>query len=100
MPTATVRALCSSVLLALLGQGAFAQGQKGAPPLRLTFRALTDDGQQISDLKINELALKINGKPRPLLSLSMSQTAPGGANEERAGLPIPYSTNTVGTSGR
>jgi hypothetical protein len=77
-----------------------AQSQKGAPPLRVNFHALTDDGQQIGDLKLEELALKINGKPRPILSLSKSQSMPGDANEGHAGLPIPYATNTVGTSGR
>jgi hypothetical protein len=95
--TAAVRALCTTVLLALAAEVAFVHAQKGSPPLRITFRALTDDGQQVGDLKLEELALKINGKPRPILSLSKSAT---GANEDRAGLPIPYATNTLASTGR
>jgi hypothetical protein len=102
MKSVTVRALGIAALVTLAAQDGFvhAQAQKGNPPLRLNFRALTDEGQQVGDLKADELTLKINGKPRPILSLSMSQSAPGGANEPHADLPIPYATNTVGTSGR
>ncbi len=99
MQRVSVRALWSGLLAAALAHGVIAQTPK-APPLRLTFRALTDDGQQVTDLTPGELVLKINGKPRPILSLSMSQSTPGDANEGRGGLPIPYATNTVATNGR
>lgn len=98
MQKVMVRALCWCAFAAVLGHGAFAEAQK-APPLRVTFRALTDDGQQVTDLKQDELTLKINGKPRPVLSLSMTQSTPGG-EEGHGGLPLPYATNTVGSSGR
>jgi hypothetical protein len=97
---AKVRVLCATAVLAVIAPGGIALGQKGNPPLRINFRALTEDGQQVSDLTVGELALKINGKPRPILSLSKSQTTAGGASDERANLPIPYATNTVATSGR
>jgi hypothetical protein len=97
--TAKVRVLCTAALLALAAQSALVHAQKGAP-LRINFRALTEDGQQVGDLKLEELALKINGKPRPILSLSVSQAMPGGANEGHAGLPIPYATNTIAANGR
>jgi len=100
MPKVIVRALGLSALLVSVAQGSFVQAQKGAPPLRINFRAVTEDGQQVTDLKPEEMSLKINGKPRQILSLSMSQSTPGGANEGHAGLPIPYATNTIGTSGR
>src|SRR5215831_1007909 len=100
MPKVTVRALGLSALLVFVAQGSLLRAQKGAPPLRINFRALTDDGQQVTDLKPEEMSLKINGKARQILSLSMSQSTPGGANVGHAGLPIPYATNTVGTSGR
>lgn len=102
MPSFISRAVGVIALLAIVepGGAARAQAPKGNAPLRLNFRALTEDGQQVTDLKLDELALKINGKPRPLLSLSMAQSAPGGANVGRAGLPIPYATNTVGANGR
>ena len=97
---AMVRMLSAATALALVAAGGVVVGQKGSPPLRITFRALTEDGQQVGDLTREELSLKINGKPRPILSLSKSQTTAGGAGEERPDLPMPYATNTVATNGR
>jgi hypothetical protein len=94
-----VRVFAAAALLATVVEGGAAQAPKGNPPLRINFRALTDEGQQVGDLKLEELALKINGKPHPILSLSKSETT-ADANEGRAGLPIPYATNVVGTRGR
>ena len=99
MNTQTARIVLSCAFAAVLAQG-LPHAQKGAAPLRVNFRALTDDGQQVTDLKVDELALKVNGKARPILSLSMSQTMPGGANVGHADLPIPYATNTIGSGGR
>ena len=99
MQKSAVRLLCSCAVAIVAVQGLLAQAPR-TPPLRLTFRALTDEGQQVPDLRADELKLKINGKPRPILSLSVSSSTPGGANEGHGGLPIPYATNTMGTSGR
>jgi VWFA-related protein len=101
MKHAIVRAMCKAgVLSAVLVQGAPVCAQpRAAPPLRVNFRALTDDGQQVTDLKSEELSLKINGKPRQILSLSMSQSTPRSSTTGR-GLPLPYATNTVGVNGR
>jgi hypothetical protein len=99
MQTLAVRAFGAVLLLALAASGGPVHAQKGNPPLRVTFRALTDDGQQVGDLKVGDLALKINGKPRQILSLNKSETA-SDANEGHAGLPLPYATNAVSSSGR
>jgi len=99
MQRLAVRAFGAVVLLTLGAPGGPAHAQKGNPPLRITFRALTEDGQQVSDLKLEELALRINGKPRQILSLNKSETT-SNANEEHAGLPLPYATNAVSSSGR
>lgn len=85
---------------AMLPPGASLHAQKNAPPLRLFFRAMGEDGQQVADLKSEELALRINGKPRPILSLNVSQSAKASSREGRAGLPAPYASNTAGGNGR
>ena len=80
---------------------AAAQPAKASAAVKIDFRALTDDGQQVSDLKAEEITLKVNGKPRQIQSLGVFHTAaaadpsPGGS-----ALPPPYATNAVGRNGR
>jgi len=72
---------------------------KGGPVVRIDFRALTDDGQQVADLKRDDVVLRVNGKPRQIQSL----TFVGGNTGPATGgsmLPPPFSTNTVGSAGR
>jgi len=99
MQRLAVRAFGAVLLVAAAASGGALHAQKGNPPLRITFRALTDDGQQVGDLKVEDLALKINGKPRQILSLNKSETA-SDASDGRAGLPLPYATNAVSGTGR
>ena len=67
-----------------------------AQPIRIDFRAFTEDGQQVADLKTEDLALKINGKPRAIQSLSVMRSS---ATAESA-LPPPYASNALGRRGR
>jgi len=97
------RAVCVAAGIAgLLAQSAPIRAEKATsgPPLRITFRALTDDGQQVTDLKPGEVQLKVNGKPRPLQSLSVYSSGAKEPAEGRAGLPSPYASNVMGASGR
>jgi hypothetical protein len=78
---------------------AAAQPAKGSAPVRIDFRALTDEGQQVADLKPDEVSLKVNGKPRQIQSLSLMQ----GSVEPSSGgptLPPPFASNAVGRGGR
>lgn len=88
------------VVLTLTPAAASAQPAKASATVRIDFRALTDDGQQVSDLKADEVTLKINGKPRPIQTLSRFQSAASGPPSGGSVLPPPYATNVVGQNGR
>jgi hypothetical protein len=87
-----------AALLALTPAASFAQA-KPAAPVRVQFRAMTEEGQMVSDLKPADLSLKVNGKIRPIQSLTEFH-----ANRETAAsgstLPPPYSSNVAAESGR
>jgi hypothetical protein len=93
------RALAPAIAIALLTAAPAVRAQaKNGIPARIDFRALTDDGGQVTDLKADEITLKVNGKPRQIQSLSLFRTtADSGARSE---LPPPYASNAVGTNGR
>jgi len=76
-----------------------AGAQSKGTPVRFDFRALTEDGGQVQDLKAADLSLKVNGKPRQIQSLSLFSTVSDKAAPGSAMAP-PYATNAVGASGR
>ena len=76
-----------------------AAAQSRGTPVRFDFRALAEDGSQVTDLKAEDLSLKVNGKARPIQSLSFLRTVSDKASAGSA-LPPPYATNAVGSSGR
>lgn len=87
------------ILVATPGPAA-AQPAKASAAVKVDFRALTDDGQQVADLKPDEITLKINGKARQVQSLGIfhavaSDPSPGGS-----ALPPPYASNAIGKNGR
>ena len=82
-------------LPALFPAAAAAQAPKGGSPVPLEFRAIGDDGSIVTDLKASDLALKVNGKPRAIASLSVFQ-----AIADETPLPPPYATNVSGQGGR
>lgn len=84
--------------LAALAPATRAQS-KNAAPVRIDFRALTESGDQVADLKPEELQLKVNGKPRQIVSLNLFR-ATADAPSSSAQLPPPYATNSVGMNGR
>ena len=70
------------------------QADKEGAPVTVLFRALTSDGHAITDIKPEELTLKIQGRARTVRSLKLIQFGDA-ASERKAGssLPAPYSTN-------
>ena len=73
------RAAASALILAaLLPATAAAQAAKG-PAVRIDFRALGENGDQVPDLKAEDISLKVNGKARQVQSLSLFRTTGEGA---------------------
>lgn len=90
------------VVLALTPAAAAAQAAKAGAAVTIDFRALTEDGQQVTDLKPGEITLKVNGKARQIQSLGVFHAvgpdpspSPGGS-----ALPPPFATNAAGQKGR
>ena len=79
--------------------GAPATAQSKGTPVRFDFRALAEDGSQVTDMKAEDLSLKVNGKARPIQSLSFFRTVSDKASPGSE-LPPPYASNAVGASGR
>lgn len=74
------------------------QAGKGTAPAALEFRAMTEDGQPVLDLKPAEVSLKIDGRAREIRTLELVQA------RERAGgaaaPPPPFSTNAAAGGAR
>src|SRR6185437_6892841 len=77
---------------------AAAQAGRADAPARIDFRAVGEDGALITDLTRDELTLKVNGKPRPVQSLTLFQASAAMAAE--AALPPPYVSNASAARGR
>jgi hypothetical protein len=91
--------LACAALAVLLPAVAAAQAPRGA--VKIDFRAFGEDGVPVADLKAEEISLKINGKVRPVHSLSLFRSTGGTETSGGSGpLPPAYSTNTVGVNGR
>ena len=86
-------------LLALAPAPAAGQGAKGTA-VKIEFRAFGDDGVPVTDLKAEEIALKVSGKTRPVQSLSVFRVTGGEAAAGTGSLPPAYASNAVGLSGR
>jgi hypothetical protein len=106
-----MRLLPSALVVLALTPAAFAEASAGATAagaqpaktgaaVRIDFRALTDEGRQVTDLKPEEIALKVNGKPRPIQSLGVFHSAAADPASGGTALPPPYATNAVGQTGR
>jgi hypothetical protein len=87
-------------LLTITPAPAAAQAARGAA-VKVEFRALTDDGTPVADLKAEEIALKVSGKVRAVQSLSLFRTTGGEAvSGGGTALPPAYATNASGVNGR
>jgi hypothetical protein len=105
MSQSSFRRLAGPIAIAVFalapgGADARRQGQQGRLSLvTLDFRAYAEDGQPITDLKPEELVLKINGRQKEIRVLQVVQVAakaPAGATP----LAAPFSTNAVTDAAR
>jgi len=68
----------------------------------IDFNAVASDGRPILDLKVEELSLKVDGKPRVIHSINLIQV-PGGQSGRDAAHPVldsPFATNAAVDTGR
>jgi hypothetical protein len=82
--------------------------QGGAASIKLEFRAVTDDGQPVLDLKPEELSLRIGGRDRKVSGLNLVQLASGRGGAAPAApapaaparvLPPPFASNGAAGDG-
>src|SRR6185436_1961625 len=69
------RAAAAFVALVSLPSLASAQPAKTGTPGRIEFRAISEDGQTVGDLKPADLSLKVSGKARTIQSLTLYRAA-------------------------
>lgn len=74
--------------------------QPGGDTATIHVRAVADDGSPIRDLKAGDLALKIDGRPREVLSVALVDLGSASASAARPALDPPYFTNAAATPGR
>lgn len=96
MPTCSrVRpALLSCALIFVAATAASAQA-----PATVSFRALTDAGQPVLDLKPADISLKVDGKAREVRSLDLVTIGGGGAAGPAPSRPS-FGSNTAADTGR
>jgi VWFA-related protein len=96
-------------VVAVLAASAALNLQQAAPEratdlLRVTFAAVGTDGQPAADLKVGELAIKIDGRSREIRSLQMISVADpapaAGAAPEAKLAPPPFGANSSSEAGR
>jgi hypothetical protein len=79
------------------GQGLHAQAPAGGL-IKVDIRALTADGQPVTDLKASDVSLRVGGKPRELRSLDLIGSGPAAKGPVPANPP--YATNAGGGATR
>jgi VWFA-related protein len=96
--------LASAALLSAQSQQKVAPYRSAVELVTLDFLALSQDGQLVSDLKGEDLTLKVDGQPREIRSFQFVNL--GGSSSEPRGqvparvLPQPFGTNTLHDAGR
>jgi hypothetical protein len=80
-----------------LGIGLGAQAPAG-DPVSVSFLALGRDGRPITDLKSDEVQLRVDGRPRAIKSLQRID-AGGGGTASAPALPAPYGSNGTTEAG-
>jgi hypothetical protein len=90
-------ALVAAEAAVILAHGPTPQGNQAAPPpsfVTLDFRAVRDDGTPITDLQIQDVTLKIDGRPRELASLDVVQLDSRQGDPTIPPLPLGFTSNT------
>jgi len=65
-----------------------------APLVTVAFRAIIGEGKPFLDVRLEDVALKVNGRDRVLHSLVLVQPGAGPAAPAQTGVPPPFTTNT------
>jgi hypothetical protein len=105
-----ISVLSAGLLLAMAAGGVTFQaspaaqgGRGGGEPVVIEFLALGRDGQPVTDLKADEVQLRVGGRQRTVRSLDLVQSseAPSGEAAKPAGpaLPPPFGTNVAAGGG-
>lgn len=94
----------SAVLLSFLAAAGVALAGRQAPPadaIVIDFIAIANDGKPITDLKAEDVTLRVDGRQRPLRSFQLVQHA-GAAAGSPAGdaPPMPFGLNTAADTSR
>lgn len=93
--TAAACSAACGVLCVELAPVHLISAQHGNAGVLVDFRAFTEDGQPVLDLKADELAVKVDGRERAVTSVRLVQTArKTGART----IPPPFATNAVDTA--
>ena len=102
MTRTTTRFLAAAALVCLVASIPSrrpALAQSGGSLIKVDFLAVGPDGKPVTDLKPENISLKVANKERPIKSLELVRTvdsAPGAAPV----LPEPFGSNTGGSSAR
>lgn len=89
----------ATLCIATLAVTAVAAAQGPPAPAHVRFRAIGPDGAPVADLKVSDVSVKIDGRPRRVTSLVLRQ-ADQSAGPVTSPLPPPYGSNTSGPASR
>ncbi len=74
--------------------------ERGVELLAVDFAAVSGDGTPVTDLKADEVTLRVGGSARPIRSLQLVATATPGDEVVVESLPPPFGSNTATEAGR
>jgi hypothetical protein len=98
--SSTLVVVASAVIAGSGEPPAPARGGQGGTPATISFRALTGEGQPITDLKAADVSVKVDNTPREIRSLDLvTLTRAAGAEAAPAAAPVPPPFATNGSSG-
>ncbi|HXT68929.1 MAG TPA: hypothetical protein VN700_04200 [Vicinamibacterales bacterium] len=91
------RKLVAIVALALAAISVPSAQQAGreTPPAAIDFVVVAKDGQPVSDLRADEVSLRVDGKVRPIKSLEFVKFAATGAQSTAPGVAPAFATNAA-----
>lgn len=96
--SATAASLAVLLLITVSSGTSSGQPAQRSVPVLIDFRAVTDDGQPVLDLKGPDVMLKVDGRARDVKSLQLIQRAAGARTNSP--LPPPFSSNALSDASR
>jgi hypothetical protein len=101
MKFAPLRFTLLSVVLVTIDAGLTARLQgdtQGGEAVRVDFQAVGAEGQPISDLKADEVTIRVGGRARVVKELTFVQVAAGGTGPAPSVIPAPFGVNSGDTA--